>query len=90
MRLRSLFQREAKPSAHAARERLQIILSHERTLRNQPEFLPQLQKDILEVVKRYMAVGSDQVNVQMEQQDMTSVLEINVTFPGQEQERASG
>ena len=87
MRLKNLFQRgteaqvPTKSSAHAARERLKIVLSHERTLRNQPDFLPNLQRDILEVVKRYMAVSNDQVNVQMECQEMTSVLEINVTLP---------
>jgi len=81
MRLKSLFHRDAKSSASAAKERLQIILSHERTLRGQPEFLPRLQQDVLDVVKRYIAINSDQVRVEMDHHGMMSVLEINVTFP---------
>ena len=87
MKLRSLFQRDEGASASAAKERLKIILAHERTFRGQPEFLPRLQQDILDVVKRYMPVGSDQVRVQMEQHAMMSVLEINVSFPEQELSR---
>ncbi len=84
MNFKSLFQREPKASAAAARERLKIIVAHERSLRGQPEFLPRLRQDILDVVKRYVAVSHDQVQVQMDQHDMMSVLEINVTFPEQE------
>jgi len=82
--LKGLFHRDANSSASAARERLKIILSHERTLRGQPEFLPRLQQDVLDVVKRYIAINSDQVRVQMDQHGMMSTLEINVTFPEEE------
>ncbi|SFC50036.1 cell division topological specificity factor [Marinospirillum celere] len=81
MRFKELFQRNEETSASAAKERLKIILSHERTLRGQPEFLPRLQQDILDVVKRYVAVSNDQVRVQMQESDRLSILEINVTFP---------
>lgn len=81
MRLKELFHRNEHASASAAKERLKIILAHERSQRGQPEFLPRLQQDILDVVKRYISVSSDQVRVQMEAHDRVSVLEINVTFP---------
>lgn len=84
MKLKSLFQRERATSASAAKERLQIILAHERTLRGQPEFLPRLQQDILDVVKRYIAINSDQVRVEMDHHDMMSILEINVALPEEE------
>lgn len=70
-------------SANLAKDRLQIIVAHERNLRdNTPDYLPQLKLDILEVIKKYVAVTSDQVNVQLDQRDNNlSVLELNVTLP---------
>lgn len=79
--LRQLFHRERAPSAQHARERLKIILAHERCFRNQSDFLPRMQQDILEVIKRYMPVDLEHVKVQLENQDELSVLEINVTMP---------
>lgn len=70
-------------SADLAKDRLQIIVAHERSLRNvAPDYLPQLKNDILEVIKKYVAVTSDQVTVQLDQKDNNlSVLELNVTLP---------
>ena len=48
-----LFGRKNKSSAAAARERLQILISHERQNRLGPDFLPDLQREILDVVKIY-------------------------------------
>jgi cell division topological specificity factor len=78
--------RTSKPdetSANLAKDRLQIIVAHERNLRsNVPDYLPQLKMDILEVIKKYVAVTSDQVSVQLDQRDNNlSVLELNVTLP---------
>ncbi|CAM3249652.1 cell division topological specificity factor MinE [Moritella viscosa] len=77
--------RTSKPdvsSANLAKDRLQIIVAHERNLRdNTPDYLPQLKLDILEVIKKYVAVTSDQVHVQLDQRDNNlSVLELNVTL----------
>lgn len=84
MKLMTFFQREQPvASASDARERLKIILSHERSMRSQPDFLPRLQQELLDVVSRYVAVNRDQVRVQMDHDDRMSVLEINVSFPDQ-------
>jgi cell division topological specificity factor len=77
--------RTTKPdvtSANLAKDRLQIIVAHERNLRsNVPDYLPQLKMDILEVIKKYVAVTSDQVSVQLDQRgNNLSVLELNVTL----------
>ncbi len=69
-------------SADTAKERLQILLSHERTDRSSPEYLPMLQRDILEVIKRYMKVGGDSVDIKLERGDELSTLEINIELPG--------
>jgi cell division topological specificity factor len=69
-------------SAEAAKERLQILLSHERTDRSSPEYLPMLQRDILEVIERYMRVGGDSVDIKLERGEELSTLEINIELPG--------
>ena len=75
--------RQRKPSsAQTAKERLQILLAHERTSNSGPDFLPLLQRDILEVVRRHMDVDSDAVDIKLERSDDLSSLEINIEFPG--------
>jgi cell division topological specificity factor len=69
-------------SADTAKERLQILLSHERVDRSAPDFLPLLQRDILEVVKKYMRVERDDVDVKLERGPDLSTLEINIELPG--------
>jgi cell division topological specificity factor len=65
-------------SASVAKERLQIVLAHERVGRDAPDFLPLLQKDLMEVVGRYVETGPDMIKVNLGRQGGTSVLEINV------------
>lgn len=67
------------PSASVAKERLQIVLAHERVGRDAPDFLPLLQKDLMEVVGRYVeTTDPDMIKVNLARQGGTSVLEINV------------
>lgn len=76
------FFRSTKPkTASVAKERLQIIVSHERSQRNSPDYLPMLQKEILDVIRKYVAIDDDQVKVNLEQDADFSVLELNVTLP---------
>ncbi|MCV2445766.1 cell division topological specificity factor MinE [Paracoccus sp. DMF] len=75
--------RPRKPSsAQTAKERLQILLAHERTSNSGPDFLPLLQRDILEVVRRHMDVDGDAVDIKLERSDDLSSLEINIEMPG--------
>ena len=76
-----LFGRKKNSSAAAARERLQILISHERQNRLGPDFLPDLQREILDVVKKYVAVRDDQVSIRLDREGDASVLELNVTLP---------
>ena len=82
MALFGLFSGKKKTSAAAARERLQILISHEGQNRQGPDFLPDLQRDILNVVKRYVAIRDDHVSVRLDRTGDASVLELNVTLPG--------
>lgn len=69
-------------TAQTAKERLQILLAHERIDRSNSELLPILQKEILEVIKRHMQVDSDTVDIKLERGDDMSSLEINIELPG--------
>ena len=87
----SFFRRPRQAnSADTAKERLQILLSHERTDRSSPEYLPLLQRDILEVIKRYMKVGGDSVDIKLERGEELSTLEINIELPGARSLHARG
>ena len=68
-------------SAKVAKDRLQVLIAHERTGRDGPDYLPMLKQDILDVIKKYVAVGDDAVSVQLESQDNCDVLELNITLP---------
>ena len=69
-------------SAQTAKERLQMLLAHERTDRSSPDYLPLLQRDILDVIKRYVRVDGDRVDIKLERGDEISTLEINIELPG--------
>ena len=75
-----LFGKRQK-SAAIARERLQIILAHERNGRSAPDYLPALQRELMEVISKYVAVNLDDIKVQVERQDDFEVLEVNIVLP---------
>jgi len=78
---RSLFQ-PRRPSASIAKERLKIVLAHERAGRNAPDFLPLLQKELLAVVGRYVEMTEDMIRVTLANSGDTSSLEINIEIEG--------
>ncbi|HRL93529.1 MAG: cell division topological specificity factor MinE [Pseudomonas sp.] len=78
------FFRERKPKetpASVAKERLSIIVAHERGQRSQPDYLPALQKELVEVIRKYVNIDQDQVQVALENQGSCSILELNITLP---------
>lgn len=74
--------KKGKPSTAAvAKERLQIIVAHERRKRTQPDYIPMMQQEILEVIRKYVEIAEDDVSVQLDNSDDCSVLELNITLP---------
>ena len=73
--------RKPQESAKFAKERLQIIISHERIERDQPDFLAALQKDLLDVIGKYVAIDKDAVRVELDRQEGCAILELNVVLP---------
>ncbi|CDZ79069.1 Cell division topological specificity factor [Legionella massiliensis] len=86
----SLFSylRKRNNTASVAKERLQIIISHERSQRNTPDYLPKLQEEILAVIAKYVRINRDQVSVNLERMGDNAVLELNVTMPDEALEEA--
>ena len=71
-------------SASVAKERLQIIVARERSTRGGPDYLPQLQEELLLVVRKYVPVSDDAVNIQVDRESGCEVLELNITLPENE------
>jgi cell division topological specificity factor len=68
-------------TAKLAKERLQIIVAHERGQRSSPDYLPALKQDILQVIQRYVQIDPAQVQVTLDNNNNVSVLELNITLP---------
>jgi cell division topological specificity factor len=76
------FLGEKKKTASVAKERLQIILAHERGTRAvEPDFLPALQKDLLEVISRYIKIDANDIKVHLERDASMEVLEVKIELP---------
>lgn len=76
--------RSSKPSsASLAKERLQILVAHERASRNQPSYLPALQQELLAVIRKYVNVDQDAITVNFEQEGNQETLELNIVLPDQ-------
>ena len=73
--------KRAKPTADLARDRLQIVLAHERISRDGEDFLPRLEKEILAVVARYVDVERDKAIVKLDRGSDVSTLEIEIELP---------
>jgi cell division topological specificity factor len=77
----SIFGFFRRGSAPAARERLQILLAHERVARNQPELLGVLREEILAVISRHVSFEPDKVQIKMDRGKSVSTLEVEIEIP---------
>ena len=84
MALLDFFLSRKKNTANIAKERLQIIVAERRRSDAEPHYLPQLRKDILEVICKYVQIDPEMVTVQQKDGDI-SILELNVTLPEAEE-----
>lgn len=74
---------EKKKSAGVAKDRLQIILAHERSGRgaSRPDYLPDLQRELIAVISKYVAIRPEDIKVNLERQDNFEVLEVKIELP---------
>ncbi len=83
MSLLSFLLGEKKRTASVAKERLQIILAHERSGRggSRPDYLPALQRELVAVISKYVSIRPEDIKVHLERQDRLEVLEVKIELP---------
>ncbi len=74
------FLKPKKETASIAKDRLRIIVAQERTTRGAPDYLPMLQRELLEVIKKYVNVDAEAVNVKLIKEGEHDVLDISVSL----------
>ena len=72
---------EKAKTATVAKERLQIILAHERSGRTGADYLPALQRDLVAVISKYVKIDPNDIRVHLERQDDLEVLEVKIELP---------
>lgn len=81
--LSDLFGSKKVKSADLARERLTVVIARQRAddSNPSPDFLPALQKELIEVISRYVHVNPDDISVQLEKQDNYEALKVSIVLP---------
>lgn len=73
---------DKKRTASVAKERLQIILAHERSDRTRrPDYLAALQRELVAVISKYISINEEDIKVHVERQDNLEVLEVKIELP---------
>jgi cell division topological specificity factor len=80
MDLLSIFRRRPS-SANVAKERLRIIVSQERSTRGGPDYLPILRSELLNVIRKYVNVDVEAIQVNFEREGDQELLELSVALP---------
>ncbi len=73
-------KKEEQNSAQSVKDRLQVVLIHDRQNLEGPDFLPQLKLDIINSIKKYIPISDDQVKVNVSSRDETSMMEVSVSL----------
>ena len=82
MSLFSLIFGPKPKTAAIAKERLQLIIAHERNGgTSTPDFLPVLQQELMTVISKYVSVNAEDIKVSLEKQGNFEVLEVNIVMP---------
>ncbi len=71
---------KTKNTASIAKERLRIIVAQERSTRGAPDYLPLLQRELLEVIRKYVSVDVEAVKVDLIKDGDHDVLDISVAL----------
>jgi cell division topological specificity factor len=79
MNLFNLFSK--RTTAPVARERLQMLLAHERAVVGQSDLVAILREEILAVIAKHVPVERDKVQVKMNREDSVSTLEVDIELP---------
>ncbi|CAM5779862.1 cell division topological specificity factor MinE [Castellaniella caeni] len=72
---------QKKNSANIAKDRLQLILINERSSGHSPDFLQNLQRELIEVISKYVQINPDDIKVNLDRQESLEVLEVKIEMP---------
>lgn len=75
------FLKAKKDTASTAKNRLQIIIAQERSTRDGPDYLPLMQRELLDVIRKYVNVDADAVKVELAKDGQHDILDISVSLP---------
>jgi cell division topological specificity factor len=81
MGILDFLKRKPEATATVARERLRIIVAQERSTRGAPDYLPMMRNELLEVIKKYVHVDLEAININFERDSGHEILELSVTLP---------
>ncbi len=73
-----IFNRQEKNTASQAKDRLQLVVAHQRFAQNQPDYFPKMQREILEVIRKYVDIDETELSMQLDQNEDCSILELNL------------
>lgn len=80
--LEKIFGTTQPKSASKAKERLTLVIAHQRAEEaGPPDFLPALQQELIAVISKYVKVNADDIKVQLEKKGNYEVLEVNIVMP---------
>ena len=82
MGILDFLRRKPEATATVARERLRIIVAQERSTRGAPDYLPMMRNELLEVIKKYVHVDIEDININVERSVDHEILELSVTLSG--------
>ena len=86
LRILEFFRRDR--SATQAKERLQILVAHDRVGREAPDYLPLLQRDLIAVIARYVEIDEDKLTVELASEGGCSMLAVNIELPQSRSQRS--
>jgi len=81
MALLDYFRRKNKKTASVAKDRLQIILAHEHSRHGEPDYLPALKRELMEVITKYVHVDQEDISVKLDRDGECDILELNISLP---------
>lgn len=89
MGILDFLKRKPEATASVARERLRIIVAQERSTRGAPDYLPMMRNELLDVIKKYVHVDLEAININFERDSGHEILELSVTLPEGEGKQAA-
>lgn len=89
MGLLDFFRARPKNTASVATERLRIIVAQERAASGRPDYLPLLRRELLEVIRKYVNIDPDAIEIHVERDGDQEVLELSVALPEKQHNTAA-